>query len=50
MLPPVSEFRYAQFCPIARACELLASRWTLLVVRDLFDAFQQKRRPVFAGS
>ena len=30
------DFRYAQFCPIARACELLASRWTLLIVRDLF--------------
>jgi DNA-binding HxlR family transcriptional regulator len=32
----VADFRYAQFCPIARACELLASRWTLLIVRDLF--------------
>jgi DNA-binding HxlR family transcriptional regulator len=33
----MTEFRYAQFCPIARACELLASRWTLLIVRDLFS-------------
>jgi len=33
----VTDFRYAQFCPIARACELLASRWTLLIVRDLFS-------------
>jgi DNA-binding HxlR family transcriptional regulator len=33
----VTGFRYAQFCPIARACELLASRWTLLIVRDLFS-------------
>jgi DNA-binding HxlR family transcriptional regulator len=41
MLPSVSEFRYAQFCPIARACELLASRWTLLVVRDLFSGPQR---------
>jgi DNA-binding HxlR family transcriptional regulator len=32
----VVDFRYAQFCPVARACELLASRWTLLVLRDLF--------------
>jgi DNA-binding HxlR family transcriptional regulator len=32
----VSDFRYAQFCPIARACELLAARWTLLIARDLF--------------
>ncbi len=31
----MSEFRYEQFCPIARACELLASRWTLLILRDL---------------
>jgi DNA-binding HxlR family transcriptional regulator len=32
----VADFRYAQFCPIARACELVASRWTLLIARDLF--------------
>lgn len=31
----MSEFRYEQFCPVARACEMLASRWTLLIVRDL---------------
>ena len=29
------EFRYAQFCPLARAAEILAERWTLLVVREL---------------
>jgi DNA-binding HxlR family transcriptional regulator len=34
-LPPVPEFRYAQFCPLARAAELLGERWTLLVVREL---------------
>ncbi len=28
-------FRYEQFCPIARATELLGSRWTLLILRDL---------------
>ena len=27
--------RYGQFCPIARASEILAERWTLLVVREL---------------
>lgn len=32
-MPP--EFRYAQFCAIARACEIVSSRWTLLLVRDL---------------
>jgi DNA-binding HxlR family transcriptional regulator len=31
----VAEFRYAQFCPLARAAEILGERWTLLVVRDL---------------
>jgi DNA-binding HxlR family transcriptional regulator len=31
----MSDFRYEQFCPIARATELLASRWTLLILRDL---------------
>lgn len=29
------EFRYAQFCPVARAAELLGERWTLLLVREL---------------
>jgi DNA-binding HxlR family transcriptional regulator len=31
----VTEFRYAQFCPLARAAEILAERWTLLIVREL---------------
>lgn len=29
-------FRYAQFCPLARAAEILGERWTLLVIRELF--------------
>jgi DNA-binding HxlR family transcriptional regulator len=29
-------FRYAQLCPIARAGELLGSRWSLLILRELF--------------
>lgn len=28
-------FRYHQYCPVARSCEILADRWTLLVVREL---------------
>jgi len=32
----VAAFRYAQFCPIARCSELLAERWTLLLLRELF--------------
>jgi len=31
----VSGFRYKQFCPIARAAEVLGERWTLLIVREL---------------
>jgi DNA-binding HxlR family transcriptional regulator len=31
----VSEFRYAQFCPLARAAEVLGERWTLLILREL---------------
>ena len=27
--------RYPQFCALARACELLGERWTLLIVREL---------------
>lgn len=29
------DFRYAQFCPLARAAEILGERWTLLVLREL---------------
>jgi DNA-binding HxlR family transcriptional regulator len=31
----VSDFRYAQFCPLARAAEVVGERWTLLIVREL---------------
>jgi DNA-binding HxlR family transcriptional regulator len=31
----VPEFRYAQYCPLARAAEVVGERWTLLVVREL---------------
>lgn len=29
-------FRYAQFCPLARATEILGQRWNLLILRELF--------------
>lgn len=29
--------RYGQFCPIAKATEILAERWTLLIVRELLS-------------
>lgn len=28
-------YRYSQFCPTARAVEILGERWTLLIVREL---------------
>lgn len=30
-------YSYGQYCPVARAVELLGDRWTLLVVRDLLS-------------
>lgn len=35
MLRPMADFRYAQYCPLARATEIVGERWTLLVVREL---------------
>lgn len=26
---------YGQYCPVAKACEILAERWTLVIVREL---------------
>jgi DNA-binding HxlR family transcriptional regulator len=31
----MARFRYDQFCPLARAAEVLGHRWNLLVVREL---------------
>jgi DNA-binding HxlR family transcriptional regulator len=31
----VSEFRYAQLCPLARATEVIGNRWSLLLLREL---------------
>ncbi len=31
----MTEFRYRQFCPLARAAEILGERWTLLILREL---------------
>jgi DNA-binding HxlR family transcriptional regulator len=28
-------FKYGQYCPVARAVEIVGDRWTLLIVRDL---------------
>src|SRR6266481_3786180 len=40
---------YGQFCPVAKAMELLDERWTLLVVRELLAGsthFNELRRGV----
>src|SRR5271166_2521748 len=40
---------YSQFCPVAKAMELLDERWTLLVVRELLKGsthFNDLRRGV----
>lgn len=40
---------YGQFCPVAKACEILAERWTPLVLRELLSGstrFSQLQRGV----
>jgi len=32
---------YGQFCPVAKACELVAERWTPLVIRELMCGTQR---------
>ncbi len=31
----MEDFRYAQFCPLARTAEILGHRWVLLILREL---------------
>lgn len=43
----MSAFRYPQFCPLARAAEILGERWTLLIIRELLlgpTRFSELRR------
>jgi DNA-binding HxlR family transcriptional regulator len=45
----VPGYRYAQFCPLARAAEIFGHRWTLLIVRELLlgpRRFSDLRRPL----
>ena len=37
----MAEHRYAQFCPTARAAEILGERWTLLIARELLCGEQR---------
>lgn len=32
----MADFRYAQYCPLTRAVEILGERWTVLLLRELF--------------
>jgi DNA-binding HxlR family transcriptional regulator len=46
---PMTEGTYNQFCPIAMASEILCTRWTLLLVRELLSGskrFNELRRGV----
>ena len=36
---------YGQFCPVAMASEILCSRWTMLVVRELLCGIDAVQRP-----
>jgi DNA-binding HxlR family transcriptional regulator len=44
-IPGVPEFRTAQYCPLARAAEVVGERWALLVVRELFDMAPDPSEP-----
>ncbi|MFQ5477209.1 MAG: winged helix-turn-helix transcriptional regulator [Candidatus Binatia bacterium] len=37
----MGDFRYPQFCALARAAEILGERWTLLIIRELFAGPQR---------
>lgn len=46
---PMAEGSYSQFCPVAMACEILCTRWTLIVLRELVcgsTRFNELRRGV----
>ena len=32
---------YGQYCPVARASEILSQRWTLLLLRDLLGGIRR---------
>lgn len=39
----MSDFRYPQYCPFARAAEILGHRWTILILRNLSAGPQRFR-------
>jgi DNA-binding HxlR family transcriptional regulator len=36
---------YGQYCPVARAAEILADRWTVLIVRELLAGELERGLP-----
>ena len=40
---------YGQFCPVAKACEIVAERWTPLVLGELLSLFAGVERPSLRG-
>jgi len=40
-LRSVADIRYAQFCPLTRAVEILGERWTMLLLRELIAGPQR---------
>ncbi|MGL4235368.1 winged helix-turn-helix transcriptional regulator [Tabrizicola sp.] len=47
--PTMSQVSYNQFCPIAKACEVLEPRWTILILSEMWSGstrFNEIRRGV----
>ena len=38
--------RYGQFCPIAKATEILGERWTILIIRELLMGGRREDKPL----
>ena len=37
--------KYGQFCPIAKASEVLGEKWTVLIVRELLQGTKRFNEP-----
>ena len=37
--------RYGQFCPLSKAAEILAERWTFLIIRELLMGGRRFNEP-----
>ena len=41
---------YGQFCPVAKAAEIFAQRWTPLIIRELLMGSQKFSEPGMRGA